>query len=155
MLCNKFFLQTLFQSAQHFYEKREQSEFVPLTNGFGFGRLKNMLICVRIRTPTLVVWFYKKLCNFQVGPGLGRDGAGYWWRCASESAGQLHWPVHPADQGGHGEDRGPGGRCRDQQGQPAHHVPGNNFLKLFCVLLFEGTCTSFSKIKSRKEVTKQ
>jgi hypothetical protein len=27
--------------------------------------------------------------------------------------------------------------------------------KFFCLLLFEGTCTSFSKIKSQKEVTKQ
>jgi hypothetical protein len=31
-----------------------------------------------------------------------------------------------------------------------------NCLKsFFCLLLFEGTCTSFSKIKSLKEVTKQ
>jgi hypothetical protein len=29
------------------------------------------------------------------------------------------------------------------------------FNKLFCLLLFEGTYTSFSKIKSQKEVTKQ
>jgi hypothetical protein len=27
--------------------------------------------------------------------------------------------------------------------------------KLFCLLLFEGTFTSFSKMKSQKEVTKQ
>ena len=33
----------------------------------------------------------------------------------------------------------------------------NEFKKkfFFCLLLFEGTCTSFSKIKSQKEVTKQ
>jgi hypothetical protein len=34
----------------------------------------------------------------------------------------------------------------------------NQFLKKFFLLLtvlFEGTCTSFSKIKSQKEVTKQ
>jgi hypothetical protein len=31
-----------------------------------------------------------------------------------------------------------------------------NFFKIFfCSLLFEGTCTSFSKIRSQKEVTKQ
>jgi hypothetical protein len=29
------------------------------------------------------------------------------------------------------------------------------FKKVFCLLLFEGKCTSFSKIKSQKEVTKQ
>jgi hypothetical protein len=29
------------------------------------------------------------------------------------------------------------------------------FKKVFCLLLFEGTCSSFSKIKSHKEVTKQ
>jgi hypothetical protein len=29
------------------------------------------------------------------------------------------------------------------------------FSKLFCLLLLEGTFTSFSKIKSQKEVTKQ
>jgi hypothetical protein len=29
------------------------------------------------------------------------------------------------------------------------------FVQFFCLLLFEGTCTSFSKIKSQKEVTKQ
>ncbi len=29
------------------------------------------------------------------------------------------------------------------------------FLKFFCLLLFEGTCTSFSKIRSQKEVTKK
>jgi hypothetical protein len=29
------------------------------------------------------------------------------------------------------------------------------FLKFFCILLFEGTSTFFSKIKSQKEVTKK
>jgi hypothetical protein len=29
------------------------------------------------------------------------------------------------------------------------------FKKVFCLLLFEGTFTSFSKIKSQKEVTKK
>ncbi len=32
---------------------------------------------------------------------------------------------------------------------------GKFFNKFFCLLLFEGTCTSFSKIKSQKEVAKQ
>jgi hypothetical protein len=31
----------------------------------------------------------------------------------------------------------------------------NFFKKFFCLLLFEGTRTSFSKIKNQKEVTKQ
>jgi hypothetical protein len=31
----------------------------------------------------------------------------------------------------------------------------NKKKKVFCLLLFEGTFTSFSKIKSQKEVTKQ
>jgi hypothetical protein len=30
-----------------------------------------------------------------------------------------------------------------------------NFTKFFCLLLFENAFTSFSKIKSQKEVTKQ
>jgi hypothetical protein len=29
------------------------------------------------------------------------------------------------------------------------------FRKFFCLLLFKGTCTSFAKIKSQKEDTKQ
>ncbi len=33
-------MQTLFQSAQHIYEKREVSGFVPLTNGSGSRRPK-------------------------------------------------------------------------------------------------------------------
>ncbi len=45
---NTFILQALFQSAQHFYEKREGSESVPLTNGSGSGSSNN----TRIRFPT-------------------------------------------------------------------------------------------------------
>jgi hypothetical protein len=33
--------------------------------------------------------------------------------------------------------------------------PQNLNNKFFCILLFEGTFTSFSKVKSQKEVTKQ
>ncbi len=44
----KFYLQALFQSAQHLYEKREGSGSIPLTNGSGgSGRPKN----IRIRIP--------------------------------------------------------------------------------------------------------
>ncbi len=43
-------MQALFQSAQHLNEKREGSESIPLTNGFGSGRPKNM----RIRIPNAV-----------------------------------------------------------------------------------------------------
>jgi hypothetical protein len=38
---------------------------------------------------------------------------------------------------------------------PKMPTKNNFFKKIFCLLLFEGTCTSFSKIKSQKEVTKQ
>ncbi len=51
-----FILQSLFQSAQHIYLKKEGSGAgsVPLTNGSGSGRLKNMRILrFRIRFPTL------------------------------------------------------------------------------------------------------
>jgi hypothetical protein len=40
----KFFLQALFQSAQHLYEKRDGSGSVLQTNGSGSGRPKNMPI---------------------------------------------------------------------------------------------------------------
>ncbi len=152
MLWNKFFCKHYFSPPNTFMRKGNNPNSYLWLMVLDSGGSKTCWSASGSGSPTLVVWFNKKLCNFQAGPGLGRYGAGYWWRCAGESAGQLHWPVHPADQGGHGEDRGPGGRCRDQQGQPAHHVPGNN---LFCLLLFEDTCTLFSKIKSRKEVTKQ
>jgi hypothetical protein len=39
-----FILQALFQSAHHLYEKREGFGSIPLTNGSGSGRPKNMLI---------------------------------------------------------------------------------------------------------------
>jgi hypothetical protein len=48
MLCYNFTLQALCQSAQHLYEKREgsgaRSGFIPLTNGSGSGRPKNIWI---------------------------------------------------------------------------------------------------------------
>ncbi len=47
MLCKNFILQALCQSAQHIYEKREGSRSVPLTNGTGSVRPKDM----RIRRP--------------------------------------------------------------------------------------------------------
>jgi hypothetical protein len=63
----KFFLQVLFQSAEHLYEKRERSGSgagsVPLTNGSGSGseRPKNMwIIRVRIWNPTM----YATTINF-------------------------------------------------------------------------------------------
>ncbi len=45
-LCKNFILKALFQSAQHLYEERERSRSgsIPLTNGSGFGRPKNMQI---------------------------------------------------------------------------------------------------------------
>jgi hypothetical protein len=46
-MCFKIFiLQTLFQTAQHLYERREGSVSgsVPLTNGCGSGRPKNVLV---------------------------------------------------------------------------------------------------------------
>jgi hypothetical protein len=39
-----FILRSIFQSAQHLYEKREGSGSIPLTNGSGSGRPKNMRI---------------------------------------------------------------------------------------------------------------
>ncbi len=38
---------------------------------------------------------------------------------------------------------------------PKMQAKNSFFKKVFCLLLFEGSCTSFSKIKSQKEVTKQ
>ena len=38
---------------------------------------------------------------------------------------------------------------------PKMQTKNSIFKKFFCLLLFEGTCTSFSKIKSQIEVTKQ
>jgi hypothetical protein len=46
LLCLNFILQALFKSAQHLYEKKEGSGsgFIPMTNGSGSGRPKNMRI---------------------------------------------------------------------------------------------------------------
>ncbi len=66
-------MQALFHSAQHIYEKREGSEAVagsvPLANGFGSGRPKNMPIMwirnrFRIRIPNTKL---KRLLGTAVG----------------------------------------------------------------------------------------
>jgi hypothetical protein len=44
---SKFKFASIFQSAQHFYEKREGSGSVPLTNGSGSRRSKNLPIRIR------------------------------------------------------------------------------------------------------------
>jgi hypothetical protein len=56
IFCKNFILQALFQSAQHIYEKRKGSGsgFVPLNNGSGSGRPKNM------RDPQLSSIFSRK-----------------------------------------------------------------------------------------------
>jgi hypothetical protein len=64
-----FILQLLFQSAQHLYENREGSGSVPLTNGPGSERPKNMWI-LRIRSgsgfgsPTSASSFFVQ-CNYE------------------------------------------------------------------------------------------
>jgi hypothetical protein len=74
----KNFLQALFQSAQHIFEKREGSEAgsgsIPLTNGS--GRSKNMRIRFRIRIPNTAQQYFcpanishvSRLCIFLLFP---------------------------------------------------------------------------------------
>ncbi len=70
----------------------------------------------------------------------------FWY--GSESADPCLWPVLRIGSGS--------GSCYFRHHWPSQDGNKNKFFRqFFCLLLFEGTCTSFSKIKSQKEVTKQ
>jgi hypothetical protein len=93
LFCLNVILQALFQSAQHIYEKREGSGsgFVPLTNGSGSGRPKNMRI-LRIRilnTVPLLTYLLPIVSEVEADRWLLRGGGGSRYHPASLLLGHL------------------------------------------------------------------